>query len=58
MRAHIAELPDGVYTCEDWLDNDGIVDEPLKIALIVPASDYKSSNGLFTPSPPSFNTWV
>ncbi len=33
MRACIAELPDGTYSAEDWLDNDGIVDEPLKIAL-------------------------
>ena len=33
MRAHIAELPDGVFSCDDWLDNDGIVDEPLAIAL-------------------------
>jgi N-methylhydantoinase B len=33
MRANIAELPDGTYSCDDWLDNDGIVDEPLAIAL-------------------------
>lgn len=33
MRAQIAELPQGTVTAEDFLDNDGIVDEPLKIAL-------------------------
>ncbi len=33
MAANIADLPDGTYSCDDWLDNDGIVDEPLKIAL-------------------------
>jgi len=33
MRAYIAELPDGTYACEDFLDNDGIRDEPLKIRL-------------------------
>ncbi len=33
MRANIAELPDGTYSCDDWLDNDGITDTPLKIAL-------------------------
>ncbi len=33
MRARIAALPDGTYSFEDFLDNDGIVDEPLKIAL-------------------------
>jgi N-methylhydantoinase B len=33
MRASIAELSDGIYSAEDFLDNDGIRDEPLKIAL-------------------------
>ena len=33
MQSHIAALPDGTYSAEDWLDNDGIVDMPLKIAL-------------------------
>ncbi len=33
MRASIAELQDGVYSAEDFLDNDGIKDEPLRIAL-------------------------
>ena len=33
MRAQIAALPDGRVSVEDWLDNDGVVDEPLKVAL-------------------------
>lgn len=33
MRSHIADLPDGVWSAEDWLDNDGIVDQPLRIGL-------------------------
>ncbi|MCZ8183584.1 MAG: hydantoinase B/oxoprolinase family protein [Beijerinckiaceae bacterium] len=33
MRDNIAALPDGVYTFEDYLDNDGITDERLTIAL-------------------------
>jgi N-methylhydantoinase B len=33
MRTNIAALPDGTYSAEDFLDNDGIVDAPLKIAL-------------------------
>jgi N-methylhydantoinase B len=33
MRSNIAELPDGTYSAEDWLDNDGIEDKPLEIAL-------------------------
>jgi N-methylhydantoinase B len=33
MRINIAELPDGDYACDDWLDNDGITNTPLAIAL-------------------------
>jgi N-methylhydantoinase B len=33
MRSHIASLPDGRYSFEDVLDNDGVVDETLTIAL-------------------------
>jgi N-methylhydantoinase B len=33
MRTEIAKLPDGTYSFEDYLDNDGIVDERLAIAL-------------------------
>ena len=33
MRAQIASLPDGVYRFSDVLDNDGVVDEALTIAL-------------------------
>jgi N-methylhydantoinase B len=33
MRAHIGQLPDGTYSFEDVLDNDGVDDRPLSIAL-------------------------
>lgn len=33
MRSHIAMLPDGRYSFSDILDNDGVKDEPLTIAL-------------------------
>lgn len=33
MRAAIRALPDGTYSFEDYLDNDGITDAPLTIAL-------------------------
>ena len=33
MRANIAALPDGTYSCDDFLDNDGVTDTPLRIAL-------------------------
>jgi len=35
MRSLIADLPDGTYQAEDFLDNDGIVDEPLRISLAI-----------------------
>lgn len=33
MQAYIGELSDGIYEATDWLDNDGIVDAPLKLNL-------------------------
>ena len=33
MRSLIGDLPDGTYSTEEFLDNDGIEDTPLKIAL-------------------------
>lgn len=33
MRAAIAALPDGTYYGEDYLDDDGITDQPVKIAV-------------------------
>ena len=41
MRANIAELADGNYACDDWLDNDGISDAPLAIALDMKISGDK-----------------
>jgi N-methylhydantoinase B len=33
MRANIRALPDGTYRCDDFLDNDGVIDAPLRIAV-------------------------
>ena len=33
MRAHVSRLPDGCYSADDWLDNDGTNDDPLKVAV-------------------------
>ncbi len=33
MRSYLAEIPDGTYEYEDFLDSDGIVNEPLRIHL-------------------------
>lgn len=35
MESYIFEIPDGIYSFEDYLDNDGIVDEPLKICISI-----------------------
>jgi len=37
MREEIAKLPPGEYTGEDWVDDDGIGDAPLRIAVTVRA---------------------
>ena len=39
MRAAIRALPDGTYRFEDVLDNDGIVDAPLTVALDLTVAD-------------------
>jgi N-methylhydantoinase B len=39
MRAEIDKLPQGTISAEDYLDNDGIVDEPLTIALDLTIAD-------------------
>src|SRR5690606_37751046 len=35
MRAHIAAIPDGIYAGKAYVDSDGVVNEPLTIALAV-----------------------
>jgi N-methylhydantoinase B len=35
MRSYVSELPDGTYTWEDFIDNDGIVDEPIAVKLAI-----------------------
>ena len=35
MRSYIADLPDGTYSFEDWIDNDGIVDTPIPVRLAI-----------------------
>jgi N-methylhydantoinase B len=38
MAEYIEALPDGTYSAEDYLDNDGIVDERLRVALDITVS--------------------
>jgi N-methylhydantoinase B len=35
MRQAVAQVPDGVYHGEDWMDDDGITDRPVRIAVTV-----------------------
>lgn len=35
MRAALREIPDGVYRGEDYLDDDGVNDKPLRIAVTI-----------------------
>lgn len=43
MRSYIADIPDGTYVVEDFFDNDGVVDKPLRVrlSLTVSGSDLK-----------------
>jgi N-methylhydantoinase B len=52
MRANIAGLPDGTYSYDDFLDNDGITDVPLSIALDLTISGDKMRLDFSRSSPP------
>jgi N-methylhydantoinase B len=52
MRANIAALPDGTYSAEDFLDNDGIVDAPLKIALDITVKGEEMTLDFSRSAPP------
>jgi N-methylhydantoinase B len=46
MRAFLHQLPQGDYYAEDVLDNDGITDKPVKIAVKISIESRKKSNAL------------
>jgi N-methylhydantoinase B len=52
MRANIAGLPDGTYSYDDFLDNDGITDAPLRIALDLSIAGDKMRLDFSRSSPP------
>ena len=52
MRAHIATIPDGVYRSEAFVDSDGVVNEPLRIALAVTKAGDTLSFDFAGSSPP------
>lgn len=52
MRARIATIPDGVYEGEAFVDSDGVVDEPLRIAMKVTKKGDGLSFDMSGSSPP------
>ncbi|MBL8533213.1 MAG: hydantoinase B/oxoprolinase family protein [Betaproteobacteria bacterium] len=52
MRARIATLPDGVYRGEAWIDSDGVVNEPLRIAMTVSKNGETLTFDMAGSSPP------
>ncbi|MCG8593672.1 MAG: hydantoinase B/oxoprolinase family protein [Kiloniellales bacterium] len=52
MRAKIALIPDGVYRGEAFVDSDGVVDQPLRIAMTVSKADSTLTFDMAGSSPP------
>jgi N-methylhydantoinase B len=52
MRAKIATIPDGVYEGEAFVDSDGVVNEPLRIAMKVTKSGEALHFDMSGSSPP------
>jgi N-methylhydantoinase B len=52
MRATIETVPDGVYTGEAFVDSDGVVDEPLKIAMTITVAGDEMTFDMSGSSPP------
>jgi N-methylhydantoinase B len=52
MRAKIATIPDGIYDGEAFVDSDGVVDEPLRIALRLTKAGETLTFDLSGSSPP------
>ena len=52
MRAKIARIPDGVYRGEAFVDSDGVVDQPLRIAMTVTKADSTLTFDMAGSSPP------
>jgi N-methylhydantoinase B len=52
MRENLKAIPDGAYTFEDYLDNDGVTDAPLKIALDMTIAGDEMTLDFSRSSPP------
>jgi N-methylhydantoinase B len=49
MRGFLAKVPPGTYRAEDYLDNDGVNDQPVKIAVAVTIPSRLSRAGVPAP---------
>ncbi len=45
MRAFLAKIPEGTYAAEDFLDDDGVGDEPVRIAVAIRIEPHMGSRG-------------
>jgi N-methylhydantoinase B len=45
MRAFLAQVPPGVYRAEDFLDDDGVTDAPVRIAVSITFNDCHPERG-------------
>jgi N-methylhydantoinase B len=52
MRAKIAQIPDGEYAGEAFLDSDGVVNEPLRVAMKIRIEDSEMYVDMSESSPP------
>ncbi|HEX5957706.1 MAG TPA: hydantoinase B/oxoprolinase family protein, partial [Hyphomicrobiaceae bacterium] len=52
MRSYIAQIPDATYKSEAFVDSDGVVNEPLRIALTVTKADGVLEFDFSDSSPP------
>jgi N-methylhydantoinase B len=52
MRANIRALPDGTYSYDDFLDNDGVTDTPLRIAVDLTIRDDRMTLDFSRSAPP------
>jgi len=52
MRAKIGTIPDGTYDGEAFVDSDGVVDEPLKIAMSITVDGDEMTFDMSGSSPP------
>ena len=52
MRSHLAVIPDGTYSASAFMDSDGVVDEPLEIALDITVDGTDVTLDFSRASPP------